>query len=73
MWTVPISASPSPNGFLGALSMVSDEDDDADDDDGDNVGDVGVDDEDASELRCGASWLTDEPAPSPQHSHMPDL
>ena len=40
------SLPPSPNGFLGALSLVSDEDDDADDDDGDNVGD---DDDDADD------------------------
>ena len=30
------SLPPSPNGFLGALSLVSDEDDDADDDDDDD-------------------------------------
>ena len=42
----PFQPPPSPNGFLGALSLVSDEDDDADDDDDDDVGD---DDDDADD------------------------
>ena len=34
-----------------------------------DVGHPDDDDDDASELRCGASWLTDEPVPPPTLPH----
>ena len=52
---------------------VDDHDDDGNDDNDDNDADDDEneddDDDDVSELRCGASWLTDEPVPPPTLPH----
>ena len=61
--------------YVGLMVKLGENGNDDNDDDDDDDGDDNDDDDDAAalELRCGASWLTDEPLPSPQHSHMPDL